>query len=97
MPFGNLPSDFFTNIDWLLQSHGSAHRFGWSINPKISPAFNICLISLMQLDPMHNNTRHDITSQYHVTVSCLSADAIFNNLVLLSADVIVSKLVLRNW
>ena len=46
---------------------------------------------------MHHNTRHDITSQYHVTVSCLSADAIFNNLVLLSADVIVSKLVLRNW
>ena len=31
--FTNLTRDFFRNIDWLLQSHGSIVRFDWFINP----------------------------------------------------------------
>ena len=41
--FTNLSRDFLTNIDWLLQSHGSIRYFDWLIRLTFSSAFNICL------------------------------------------------------
>ena len=34
--FTNLSRGFLTNIDWLLQSHGSIGRLDWFINPTIT-------------------------------------------------------------
>ena len=66
MLFPNLSRNFLTNIDWLLQSHGSIDRFDWFITPTFSHAFNIFSISLVWLDPVTSQWRHNITSQYHV-------------------------------
>ena len=41
--FTNISRDFLTNIDWLLQSHGSIRCFDWLIRLTFSSAFNICL------------------------------------------------------
>ena len=37
--FPNLSRKFLTNIDWLLQLHGSIGHFDWLINPTLNEIF----------------------------------------------------------
>ena len=44
--FSNLSRDFLTNIDCLLQSHGSIGRFDWFINPTVTLCSNDILLNI---------------------------------------------------
>ena len=51
--FPNLSRDFLTNIDWLLQSHGSISRFDWFIKPTVTVFSNDILIFTLILTACH--------------------------------------------
>ena len=44
--FTNLSRDFLTNIDWLLQSHGSIDRFDWFKNLTVTLCSNDILLNI---------------------------------------------------
>ena len=43
----NLSRDFLTNIDWLLQLHGSIGCFNWFITPTIAHSSTVKKVTVM--------------------------------------------------
>ena len=54
--FTNLSRDFLTNIDWLLQSHGSIGRFDGFINPTVTLCSNDILLNITLISTACHST-----------------------------------------